>query len=214
MTMKTLIFDIDHTLYPFSPEVEDWFSRSLSQAMVELMDISPEDAAQKREKYFREFGSTFSGLMFFDEINLSELAQKMSHVPLEAIPYSENAINKIRNLSGEKIAMTNATRAHGLRVLKHMDLLDDFSTVYGIDSVGYFGKPFPRSYNNLLKLHEINPHQAIFFEDTPKNLKYPKTLGMKTVLIGSHYTPSQSEENYIDFHFQNLDEAIDAIASI
>ena len=30
----------------------------------------------------------------------------------------------------------------------------------------------------------LDPHKAVFFEDTPKNLEPAKAMGMRTVLIG------------------------------
>ena len=44
-------------------------------------------------------------------------------------------------------------------------------------------KPEPGPYASFLKHHGVDPARAVMFEDIPRNLVVPKSLGMTTVLV-------------------------------
>ena len=59
-----------------------------------------------------------------------------------------------------------------------------FDAIYGIGEVGYHPKPDPRAFAAVLEAHDIDPARAAMFEDDPRNLEVPFSLGMRTVLVG------------------------------
>jgi putative hydrolase of the HAD superfamily len=44
-------------------------------------------------------------------------------------------------------------------------------------------KPAAETYDKFLGLHRIDAGRAAMFEDLPRNLTVPKSIGMRTVLI-------------------------------
>ena len=44
-------------------------------------------------------------------------------------------------------------------------------------------KPAGSTYDKFMALHRVDTAHAAMFEDLPRNLLVPKTLGMKTILL-------------------------------
>ncbi len=209
MTIDTYIFDIDHTLYPFSQGVEDWFHSKIGVFIKQELDISLERAQELCEQYYVEFGSTLPGLMYHHNIKPQNFLDAKGYVPLETISVDLQAIDALTKTAQRKIAFTNASHRHGERVLAHLGIRDHFEALYGLDDVGYWGKPFRRSFDHVFKNQNIDLKKTVFFEDSPRNLAYPHSLGMKTVLIGESHFKIGNAPHFIDIHVKNLATAIE-----
>ena len=62
--------------------------------------------------------------------------------------------------------------------------LDGFETVIGIGEVDFHPKPDPRAYAAVIAATGLDPSRAAMFEDDPRNLQVPASLGMETILVG------------------------------
>lgn len=209
MKIDTYVFDIDHTLYPFSQGVEDWFSSRIGAFIAKRLNVKPQKADEIREDYYQSFGSTLPGLMYHDNITAQEFLDAKGLVPLENIAVDLAGLDALKKSNKRKIAFTNASRRHGEHVLAHLGIRDQFDALYGLDDVGYWGKPFKRSYHFVFEAAHIDPKRAVFFEDSPRNLAYPHHLGMTTALIGENYFKSGVAPHFIDIHTANLKDAIE-----
>ena len=75
--------------------------------------------------------------------------------------------------------------------------LDVFDAVHGIGEVGYHPKPDPRSFAAVLGAHGLNPARCAMFEDDPRNLEVPFSLGMRTILVGAgRHGPDELPEDH------------------
>ena len=82
------------------------------------------------------------------------------------------------------------------RVLARREL-DVFDAIHGIGEVGYHPKPDPRSFAAVLKAHALDPARCAMFEDDPRNLEVPFSLGMRTVLVGAgRHGPDELAEDH------------------
>ena len=92
------------------------------------------------------------------------------------------AADVIRRLPGRKFVLTNGARYHATRVIERIGLTGLFEGVHAIEDMDLTPKPAPATYRRFLETFAIDPHRAIFFDDTPRNLTPAKSLGMTTVL--------------------------------
>lgn len=209
MNIDTYIFDIDHTLYPFSQGVLDWFEEKIDAYIASSLDISLQKANILRSEYYNDFGSTMSGLMYHHGITPASFKAAKGLVPLDVIGVDKHGLNALKESAKRKIAYTNASHRHGERVLTHLGIRDQFEALYGIDDTGYWGKPFRKSFDKVFGAENINPKTSVFFEDSHMNLAYPHSLGMKTVLIGETHFKIGNAPDYVDIHTLNLASAIE-----
>ena len=66
---------------------------------------------------------------------------------------------------------------------KALGIFHHFDDVFDIVAAEYVPKPADVTYDKFMALHRVDTRQAVMFEDLPRNLVVPKTLGMKTVLL-------------------------------
>ena len=83
----------------------------------------------------------------------------------------------------KKIVFTNASVHHADRVLARLGIDDCFDGCFDIIQADFFPKPHFDTYQKLLQIFDINPKNAIMFDDIPKNLVTASKIGMQTVLI-------------------------------
>ena len=90
-----------------------------------------------------------------------------------------------------------------------MGIEAEFEKILDIKATLYLPKPDPKSYDIMLKSFNISKNQiedCIFIEDTAKNLRPAKLLGLKTVWIENDFNFSDYKENseYIDYKYSDL----------
>ena len=79
-------------------------------------------------------------------------------------------------------------------------------------------KPDPKSYEIMLKSFGIFSNQiehSIFIEDTAKNLKPAKLLGLKTVWVENERNLEDYKENanYVDYKYSDLKSFLNDISN-
>ncbi len=205
---RTYIFDIDHTLYPYSEAVEMEITGLIDDYLTQELGLPIKEAIDKRQDYYHLFGTTLAGLLYFEEIDACAYLKFKDRFRLEVLGMDEQGLNKVKNSDERKIAVTNSHKNHGIRVLQHLGLFQDFEKVYGIEDMGYWGKPFRKSFDLVFNDAKIEPQNAVFFEDSMRNLAYPKSLGMTTILINDHSVQQGQALEFVDHHVSNLDEAM------
>ena len=94
------------------------------------------------------------------------------------------------------------------------------SKIFDIEDANYIPKPSKESLDCFIKKFNINPSEAIFFEDISKNLINAKKLGFQTILIKSNSHPDINtniikEESvnsqFIDYASYNLPSTLEEI---
>ena len=89
--------------------------------------------------------------------------------------------------------------------------------ILDIKATGYLPKPDPKSYDIMLKTFGILSNQiesSIFIEDTAKNLKPAKLLGLKTVWMENERNLEDYKDNaeYIDYKYSDLKSFLNDIS--
>jgi putative hydrolase of the HAD superfamily len=67
--------------------------------------------------------------------------------------------------------------------MKTLGVTDQFEGIFDIQSVNYVSKPARHPYITVVQALETEPERCIYIDDQARNLKEPKLLGMRTILI-------------------------------
>ena len=206
-TISTIIFDVDDTLY----DVNTGFTahRNTDGAvsfMVDKLAFPTREAAQAlRDEYFERYHATAKGLQvaeaegrlppdapkfdpkelskyWAENLNFSLLGTKESYGDLQAMLQSL----KVANPDVTFVAFSNGPRMYVLRALREMglDVFFPDDKVYAVEDVLPHCKPEPAAFQKMFKeLGGVRPEQCVMVEDSMKNIRAAKKLGMNTVLI-------------------------------
>lgn len=126
--------------------------------------------AEDKEKRFREMGAEIQRLAGLDKM-LAWIAQK------ELKP----------------AVVSNAPRQNAEFMLNALDLESTFPLVILAEDVSH-GKPDPASYCEALTQLEIDPQNAIAFEDSPSGVKAASNAGIYTIGITSTHDAAKLVE--------------------
>ena len=148
------------------------------------LGIAPAEADRLRNHYWREYGTTLAGLMREHDIDPHAYLLEVHDIDFSVLAPDPALASAIAALPGRKIIHTNADALYAGRVLERL-CIGPFEAVCGIEEVDFHPKPDPRAYDAVIAAHGIDPARAAMFEDDPRNLEVPASLGMQTVLVGS-----------------------------
>ncbi len=178
------VFDMDDTLYPREQGLMGLVQGRINAFMVDAVGLPAEDAKVLQRQFLNEHGTTLAGLMANYAIDPERFLREVHDVPLDGVEPNPDLAALLKGLPGKKYVLTNGARFHAARVLKHIGIADCFDGVFAIEDMDLTPKPAPATFRRFLDRFGIDPHRAVFFEDTPRNLAPAKALGMTTVLIG------------------------------
>lgn len=200
MPVTTIIFDVDDTLYDVSTGFTAHRNGEVIwKYMVDHFGFANEQQAQKvRDKYFAKYHSTAKALT---------VAQQEGQFPMEASAFDTAHMAQYwadhldySKLGGEKrtlyealascplqlVAFSNGPRIYVQRVLESLGLWDLFGEerLFAVDDILPYCKPEAEAFEIIFeKLGIERPEDCIMVEDSMKNIRQAKALGMKTVLI-------------------------------
>lgn len=177
------IFDLDNTLYPRDADLFSQIDWKMTD-FVERLTGLPRDEARKLQKdLYRDHGTTLNGLMNEYDIDphaYLEAVHDIDYSPLS--PHPELA-RIIKQLPGRKHIFTNGDVPHAEKTLQALGFEPFFDSMFDIVAADFSPKPHRRAYERFLAQHVVHPECAAMFEDMPRNLSVPKTMGMRTVLV-------------------------------
>jgi len=223
--IRTLIFDIDDTLYT----VESGFTvfrngDFIHQYMVDHMGFSDVATAKSfRDIWFRKYHSTLKGFIKAGEAQMLpplpdgsarsfDAAALAAHYPsacdaVEGIkclqkcidPKLGKALAELRANGMQLVIFTNAVRKYGMRVLQTLGLLRYFkpAEIFGVDDIEPHCKPEAAAFQEVLRRVGAKAETSVMFEDSMKNIRACKALGMRTVLlVGNDPAGAEAKEAY------------------
>jgi putative hydrolase of the HAD superfamily len=179
------VFDLDNTLYPAECNLFRQVDRRMGEFIGRLLGVPYEHARHLQKTYYRQFGTTLSGLMRVHKIDPGPFLDYVHDIDLSVLPEAPALAAAIGALPGRKLVFTNGSRRHAERVAEKIGLLHLFEDIFDIVTSGYVPKPDPACYRLFLERHGVDSAQAAMFEDMPHNLEAPHGLGMTTVLVRS-----------------------------
>ena len=205
--ITTLIFDVDDTLYDvgtnFAKRRDIDGTPSFMVAKLNFPDMV--SAKIVRDEYFARYHSSAKGLsvaekegklpppptgwpkgkQLFDPKDLSEWwAEKLDYSLLHG-PYRDLA-DMLALCPLRLVAFSNGPRKYVLRILRELGLDAIFSedNIFAVDDVLPSCKPEKEAFKKVFKAIGVkDPSECVMVEDSMKNIRVAKSLGMKTVLV-------------------------------
>ncbi|WP_140985743.1 pyrimidine 5'-nucleotidase [Asticcacaulis tiandongensis] len=182
--IDTWLFDLDNTLYPADCDVMPMISERMTAYVMRRIGLPRGEAYALQKKYLMEHGTTLAGLMANYEVDPHEFMDYVHDVSIDNVT-PDPALNlAITALPGRKIVFTNADGRHATRLIEKLEMGHLFEDVFHLDHAGFVPKPNLATFQRLIDKHGVVAEKALFFEDSPKNLKPAHDLGMATVLVG------------------------------
>jgi putative hydrolase of the HAD superfamily len=194
MTLNFTLFDLDGTLYPADSGLLQEIGQRIQLWLCERLRLSWEEAITVRSDYYFRYGTTLSGLIAEHDIDVNDYLDFVHDISLERYLHPNPAlISMLDRLALRKVVYTNASAGYSWRVLRALDIGDHFERVISIEDVGLRNKIYIDAYERALALLDARADQCIMIEDTPRNLRVAKALGMTTVLVRAPETESNTD---------------------
>ena len=204
MTITTLIFDVDDTLY----DVGTGFTAhrngdSAQDFMVQTLGFPDRESAKSvRDSYFELYHSTAKALQVAEAEGKFPPAGKESKSPRfdpkDLAEYWATNLN-FSLLGGKKaellqdfkdcplkmVAFSNGPRKYVKRVLIELGLWEIFGEerLFAVDDVIPHCKPEKEAFQKIFDALGVTANECVMVEDSMKNTRQAKEFGMKTILI-------------------------------
>ncbi len=197
--LRYLILDLDDTLYPRQSGLMDLISERIGRYLVERMGFPPDQAEVLRQRYYAQYGTTLRGLMEEYHIDPEDYLAYVHEVPLDAYIQPNPALDRmLGRIPLTKVIFTNASEEHARRVLDRLGVAHHFPIILDVRRLEYFNKPDPEAYRRILQYLRARGPECIFVDDSARNLRPARALGMITILVDSH------PEDEVDFHVPDI----------
>jgi putative hydrolase of the HAD superfamily len=144
-------------------------------------------ARHLQKAYYRQFGTTLSGLMQVHKLKPEPFLEYVHDIDLSVLPALPQLAAEIDRLPVRRLIFTNGSRRHAENVAAKIGVLHLFEDICDIAALQFVPKPERNAFERMAKLHAIAPQSCAMFEDMPHNLEVPHDLGMTTVLVKSDY---------------------------
>jgi putative hydrolase of the HAD superfamily len=152
--------------------------------MTERLQMPAETADLLRQRYLVEYGTTMAGLLRHWQIDPDDYLAFVHDVPVDAYLRPNRQLDAVlAAMPYPKAIWTNGSREHAHRVLATLGIGHHFETIIDVRDMDYISKPAPENYPRMLALLGIAPHECVLVEDSVRNLKPAKSLGIITVLV-------------------------------
>ena len=214
--IEGVIWDLDDTLYSVTPDLHRSMRESVARAVVKMgYPISYENALMMAERSQAEYRLTVK--MLCDEFKIDKrdlhlpFHAEMDHKVTVACPDLPAAFAAKPHL--KHVLMTHASRDWATRMLDHLGIADYFEpqAVLGLEDVDFNHKD-ESDYvaSKCLDILGCAPEKTAFAEDRDYNLRFPKKMGMTTILI-DHPSQSRTLEPHVDYRFARAADFLDSI---
>ena len=185
--IDTWIFDLDNTLYPASCNLFAQVDHRMGEFIAKTIGVPFAHARHLQKAYYRQFGTTLSGLMQVHKLKPEPFLEYVHDIDLSVLPVLPELAAAISKLEGRRLIFTNGSRRHAENVAAKIGVLHLFEDICDIAALGFVPKPEAEAFSRMTTQHAINGATAAMFEDMPHNLEVPYGLGMTTVLVHSDY---------------------------
>jgi putative hydrolase of the HAD superfamily len=199
---RVWIFDLDDTLHDASAHIFPVMNRTMTQYIMETLEMDEPAAHSLRQHYWRVYGATLKGLMRHhgvDPYHFLNETHKLITLP-EMVLVTKRLRHMLQNLKGRKVIFTNAPRGYALRVLDLLGIGDCFELVFSVESTKFHAKPSVRGFQMLLKALNAKPNNCVMLEDNLPALMTAKRLGMQTIWV----TKKLQKPNFVDFRIGSV----------
>lgn len=177
------IFDLDNTLYPAASDLFGLIDKRMTAYVARLTGLPHDEAYALQKSYFRQHGTTLSGLMAEHGVDPHEFLEDVHAIEMDVLREDRRLVDAIARLPGRKLIFTNGDTPYAERVLARVGLSRTFEAIHDIHAMAYQPKPHPRAYQSMVEAFGVDPARALFADDLARNLAPAKVLGITTLWI-------------------------------
>jgi putative hydrolase of the HAD superfamily len=187
MCVKTILFDLDDTLYPSNCGLWDALSERMSIYMRERLNIPEEEIHPLRKQYYAEFGTTLKGLVRFYGVKPADYLDFVHNVDVtQYIQPDPKLKSMLDEIQLKKVIFTNANLDHAKRVTYALGIQDCFSQMIDVEQLEPHCKPFSGAFEKTMQiLGDEQPSHYLFIDDFIKNVRTARELGMNVILLNN-----------------------------
>ena len=205
------IFDLDNTIYDSKTKIFDQIDLRMKKFISSRLNISEKEAFKIQKKFYREYGTTLSGLTKHYQVKPNEFLKYVHDVDLSKLKKCPILFKEINQLPGRKIIYTNGDHDYAKKVLYSLGIESLFEYILDITKSKYIPKPSVQPLINYLKKNKIKAETCVYFEDLEKNLENAHKYGITTIHIEDLKNKKKSIQPFIDFRFKSILEALNTI---
>ena len=191
--VDTWVFDLDETLYPNETEVMTQVADRMTLFMEQFTGLPRDEARALQKQYFHNYGTTLSGLMTHHALPPEQFLEFVHDIDLDQLGPDLDLRQGLSRLPGRRLVFTNGSLAHAERILSKLGVEDLFEDIFDIASADYLPKPAAPTFERMAKAFGLKAKNAIFFEDSERNLEPAAAMGMTTVMVGRHALDSKAD---------------------
>lgn len=187
--IKTLLFDLDGTLYSANNGYIEHIRSNIFEFIYRQGFVTRDESAEAFWRpIFKKYNQTYRGLRAsgynFDEKEYWSFHRQGMEKFLNRDDSLRKNLEKMK--CKEMYIFTNCHEDQAIEALKHLGIDDLFSRVFGAGFMGDYCKPEIEVFEKIF--HELkidDPSSVCLFEDSYKNLVSARSLGIATVFVES-----------------------------
>ncbi len=187
MKITHLLFDLDSTLYAPDSDMTKGFLERTITLVADFFHISREEAVERRLSNLPHYSTT---LEWMRHEGLTDIERYLAYIHPESeadeLDADENLRPLLTSIDMPKSILTNSPLEHAERVLKKLNVADEFESICDIRDCNFRGKPYETAYRAALKKCGGTTDGTLFFDDQFKYVDGYATLGGTAVLVGTH----------------------------
>jgi pyrimidine 5'-nucleotidase len=187
MSITTLFFDLDNTLYPSDNSIWASIGNRMNIFIKDQLNLPDDKVISLRHSYYEKYGTTLRGLQIHHSIDADEFLDYVHDLPIEEMIQPDPELRVLLlNLPKRKFIFTNSNIEHAERVLQSLHIAECFDEIIDVRAMDFQCKPNLEAYHIALKLAAgDNPSNCIFLDDSVRNLTPAFEQGFYTILIGT-----------------------------
>ena len=180
------IFDLDNTLYPAECNLFAQVDRRMGEFIARYLGVPYEYARHLQKTYYRQFGTTLSGLMQVHRMDPKAFLDYVHDIDLRLHARGPRAGGRHRAPARpqadlhQRLAPPCRARCRQARRAAPTSRTSTTSS-----PPSSCRSRTPACYDRFLAAHGVEQRPSAMFEDMPHNLEAPHALGMTTVLVHS-----------------------------
>ena len=165
---RAWIFDLDNTLYPAECNLFAQVDQKMGEFIARFLGVPFVYARHLQKTYYRQFGTTLSGLMQVHRMDPKPFLDYVHDLDLSVVREHPELAAAIDRLPGRKLIFTNGSRAHAERVAGKLGVLQCFEGIFDIWRRGLRAQAdgqllrslLPRARRRTQDLRHVRGHPA------------------------------------------------------
>jgi pyrimidine 5'-nucleotidase len=201
VSISTIFFDLDDTLYPATNGLWPLIRDRIGLFMLERLMIPADEVQPLRHKLFKEYGTTLRGLQLNYTFDVADFLAFVHDVPLAEHLQPDPLLQTVlQNLPARKFIFTNADVNHARRVLRILQIEQCFDGIIDVVALDPYCKPMPQSFKiAMVAAGEPDPHKCAMIDDIPRTTRAAREQGLFAILYGTNESHVDADATLADW---------------